>query len=147
MEEVSPAGYTGGFRFFNDEKKSKSSNIERQTSVSLQPHYQRLGYGLVKVTKSKKNKNAPSFEDVLAQPAGVFLINYVWHRGGESDWHVICVDCDQRRVLCNSFGIVIFKLKPPSNLKARESQKTHAAVKALFMVNLVTDCWCVIKTR
>lgn len=147
MEEVSPAGYTGGFRFFNDEKKSKSSNIERQTSVSLQPHYQRLGYGLVKVTKSKKNKNAPSFEDVLAQPAGVFLINYVWHRGGESDWHVICVDCDQRRVLCNSFGIVPFQMESRGRLKARESQKTHAAVKTLFMVSLVTDCWRVIKTR
>ena len=61
---------------------------------------------------------------ILGLVSGVFFVEFFWkNKSGESDFHVIAVNCDQRRVFCNTLGVIPFAAG-----KKHESAATHAQV-------------------
>ena len=56
----------------------------------------------------KRGKPMPTFEVILGQRSGVFLVEFYWRKPGGGDWHVVAINCDQRRVFCNTLGVVPF---------------------------------------
>ena len=104
-----------------------------------QPAIEKAGYRLKRVG----NKKTPAkFACILQQKRGVYIVEYFWKNkeSGEKNWHVVAVNCCQRRVFCNTLGVLPFSM-----MKARESKATHAAlVKALCVIN-VTRVWRVLR--
>ncbi len=99
------------------------------------------GYDLKAVARPKKPQ--PRFEDILGQRSGIFLVEFYWRKPDGSDWHVVAVNCDQRRVFCNTLGGVPFH-KPEV---ANESAKTHLWVKQQFSVNSVLRVWWMLRRQ
>ena len=82
---------------------------------------------------------------MLGQESGVFLVEFRWNKsstGGSRDgsWHVVALNCDQRRVFCNTLGVVPFQTS-----KANESASTHDEVAAIFHVRSVNAVWRVLE--
>ena len=108
------------------------------------PLIERAGFQLARVGGKKAKRRPPSFATVLAQRRGVFLVEFYWRTndagaGREADWHVVAVNCDQRRVWCNAAGVLPFAMG-----KARESAKTHAELLSHLHVVNVTRVWRIL---
>lgn len=91
--------------------------------------------------KSFGKKKPPSFETVLGQRSGVFMVEFYWRKQDGRDWHVVAVNCDQRRVFCNTLGVVPFHKIEVTN----ESLRTHKWVKNLFSVRSVHRVFRVLR--
>ena len=95
----------------------------------MAPAIQAAGFGVVQVysgSKSrKKNKIWPKMTEVLGFDSGVFMVEFYWTNegSGESNWHVVAVNCDQRRLFCNTLGVIPFAAG-----KKHESAVAHAEV-------------------
>ena len=63
--------------------------------------------------------------EVLGFDSGVFMVEFYWTNegSGESNWHVVAVNCDQRRLFCNTLGVIPFAAG-----KKHESAVAHAEV-------------------
>ena len=96
------------------------------------------GYDLKAIVK--RGKNQPAFDVILGQRVGVFLVEFYWRKAGARDWHVVAINCDQRRVFCNTIGVVPFHKLEVVN----ESATTHAWVRRQFFVRSVQ---CAARTR
>ena len=71
---------------------------------------------------------------ILGLVSGVFFVEFFWKNkeNGDSDFHVVAVNCDQRRVFCNTLGVIPFVAG-----KTNESAATHAQVVAdLRIINV-----------
>ena len=64
------------------------------------------GFDLKALVRAKKRQ--PTFETILGQRSGIFLVEFYWRKPGARDWHAVAVNCDQRRVICNTLGVVPF---------------------------------------
>ena len=94
----------------------------------MAPAIQAAGFGVVQVysgSKRKKNKIWPTMTEVLGFDSGVFMVEFYWTNegSGESNWHVVAVNCDQRRLFCNTLGVIPFAAG-----KKHESAVAHAEV-------------------
>ena len=78
----------------------------------------------------------PTFQTILGQRSGVFIVEFCWRKPGAHNWHAVAVNCEQRRVFCNTLGVVPFQLE-----HAKESPETHAGVVQLFSVRSVSRVW------
>ena len=75
-------------------------------------------------TKAKKKKQRaaqPTFEQILGQRAGVFVVEFKWCKPGTGEFHAVAINCDQRRVFCNTLGVVPFHRAD----RANETAATH----------------------
>ena len=90
---------------------------------------------------SKKIIYPPTMVQVLGFDSGVFLVEFFWRRKetNAQDWHVVAVNCDMRRVFCNTLGVIPF-----NNGLANEAEKTHLAVSAHLRVVSVMRVWRVL---
>ena len=110
-----------------------------------QPAIERAGYQLARVGGKKGKRRPPSFAMVLAQRRGVYLVEFYWRMQSdgaarEADWHVVAVNCDQRRVWCNAAGVLPFAMG-----KAKESAKTHADLLSHLHIVNVTRAWRILR--
>lgn len=78
------------------------------------------------------NGKPPRFRDVLAEPAGLFLIEFNWRRGELHDNHMVVANCYRRLVMCNTIGVVPFMFD-----MRRETSASHAKVRRHFHVRNV----------
>ena len=69
-------------------------------------------------------------QQLLLQPAGVYLVEFWYQKGSVEDYHVIAVNCSFRYLYCNTLGYIPFSCRNSAgDLAARgESQATHANV-------------------
>jgi len=88
---------------------------------------------------TNRHKRNPSMVMVMGQPQGRYLFEFGWNKPKARDYHVACIDCDNRVVLCNTLGVVPFRYN-----NIRESQGTHRAVSSLFFIQSVTRVWLLI---
>jgi len=91
--------------------------------------------------RRKKKQQQPTFETILGQRSGVFLVEFRWKLPGAGDWHAVAVNCDQRRVTCNTLGVVPFHCAEVIN----ESAATHAWVTKQFYVRSVSRVFRVLR--
>ena len=91
----------------------------------MEPAIEAAGFAMRKVfSGSKKKRTNPTMTQILGLVSGVFFVEFFWkNKSGESDFHVIAVNCDQRRVFCNTLGVIPFAAG-----KKHESAATHAQV-------------------
>ena len=91
---------------------------------------------------SNKPPRPPKFEEVLGQQTGVFLYEYRWNKASAGAWRVVAINCDQRRVFCNTLGVVPFQM---DKLKQKESAETHKQVARLFYRLSSVNVWRVLQ--
>ena len=88
---------------------------------------------------------APSFQTVLGQQSGCWLIEFRWADAGGGNYHVVLVNCCLRVVLCNTLGAIPFNYAKgctdPMQLPKAESAETHTAVARLFKVANMLNVW------
>ena len=108
------------------------------------PAIERAGYQLQRVGGKKGKKHPPKMKQVLQQRSGVFLVEFYWRKRVDaevaSNWHVVAVNCDQRRVWCNALGVLPFTM-----MKAKETPATHAELLSHLHVLNVTRVWRVLR--
>ena len=110
-------------------------------SQPVMTEIQKRGLQLQKVnTGSKKQPKPPTFKTILGQKDGVFLVEFRWNKPGGGSWHVVAVNCDQRRVFCNTLGVVPFQTS-----KAKESEATHDEVRRIFHALSTVHVWRVLR--
>ena len=91
----------------------------------MKDQIQSHGFDLNPVWKGKKkHKVWPTMSEVLGFESGVFLVEFFWSKPGHRGWHAVAVNCDQRRVMCNTLGGIPFQAQ-----RAHESATTHAEIK------------------
>ena len=105
-----------------------NSPFDPDTGISygmMKPAIEAAGFAMVQVVSGPKKKRAiPVMTQVLGHVSGVFFVEFFWkNKSGESDFHVVTVNCDQRRVFCNTLGVIPFAAG-----KKHESAATHAQV-------------------
>ena len=119
-------------------------DVGKKTPVCM-PWIAKAGYQLARVGTKKQ---PPTFRRVLQQRRGVFLVEFYWRKSDGADWHVVAVNCCQRRVWCNALGVVPFSLKKRGDafdVLLKESAKTHdAVIEQLHLVN-VCRVWQVLR--
>ena len=91
----------------------------------MMPAIKAAGFEMDRLTLgSKKKRTNPTMTQVLGLVSGVFFVEFFWkNKSGESDFHVVTVNCDQRRVFCNTLGVIPFAAG-----EKHESAATHAQV-------------------
>ena len=79
--------------------------------------------------------------EILGFESGAFFVEFYWKRSdcACADWHVVAVNCDQRRIFCNTLGVIPFAAG-----KSNESAKTHAKVCSRLHVVNVYRVWRVL---
>ena len=100
----------------------------------MAPAIQASGFAMVAVVSgSKKKRIHPTMTQILGLVSGVFFVEFHWrNKDGDRDFHVVAANCDQRRVFCNTLGVIPFAAG-----KKNESAATHAQVVAdLKVVNV-----------
>jgi hypothetical protein len=109
-------------------------------SRSVQQAIQKNKYQL-KAIKVKKH-NPPTIVQLMSQRSGVFLVELYWRRGEEKEWHVVVVDCDQRRVKCNTLGVAPF-----ASGNIRETAKTHGEASSHWHVVTTSRVYMILQRR
>ena len=99
--------------------------------------YERDGFQLQRMGSKQ---SPPSLRKVLQQKQGVFIVEFYWRRSKDScDWHVIAVNCHQRKVFCNTLGVLPFGMG-----KTRETAKTHEALVSHFFIRNMVRVWRIL---
>ena len=70
--------------------------------------------------------------EILGLDSGVFFVEFYWTKADARDYHAVAVNCGQRRIFCNTLGVVPF-----SAGKNHRSEKTHEAAVAHFHIRNV----------
>ena len=91
----------------------------------VKPAIEAAGFSMVAVVSgSKKKRTYPTMIQILGLVSGVFFVEFFWkNKSGDRDFHVVAVNCDQRRVFCSTLGVIPFAAG-----KKHESAATHAQV-------------------
>ena len=100
---------------------------------TMEPAIEAAGFAMRMVASgTKKKRVVPKMIQILGLVSGVFFVEFFWmNKDGDRDFHVVAVNCDQRRVFCNTLGVIPF-----ATGKKNESAATHARVVAdLKVVN------------
>ena len=100
----------------------------------MEPAIEAAGFAMRMVASgTKKKRVVPKMIQILGLVSGVFFVGFFWrNKDGDRDFHVVAVNFDQRRVFCNTLGVIPF-----ATGKKNESAATHARVVAdLKVVNV-----------
>ena len=98
-------------------------------TLTRQPR--RRGKRLARRSKARARQGTTlTMQQLLRQPAGVYLVEFWYQKGSVEDYHVIAVNCSFRYLYCNTLGYIPFSCRNSAgDLAARgESQETHANV-------------------
>ena len=84
---------------------------------------------------------------VMKQDKGVYIAEFYWRGAdGDSDFHVVAINCWLRCVFCNTLGAVPFRLGADGRLAHAESAQTHDAVsRVFFRVHSMCRVWVVTR--
>ena len=78
----------------------------------------------------EKEGTTLTMQQLLLQPAGVYLVEFWYQKGSVEDYHIVAVNCSFRYLYCNTLGYIPFSCSNSAgDLAAKgESQETHANV-------------------
>ena len=96
-----------------------------------------------------KEGTTPTMQQLLLQPAGVYLAEFWYQKGSVEDYHIVAVNCSFRYLYCNTLGYIPFSCRNSAgDLAAKgESQETHANVIGfLGDTHEVCNVWQITRT-